>query len=259
MVFENNQYGVTGSLGQSAVTNVALIVHQSFTGTIGDADNYLELGCSSVEVGRDDSNLNYPGSARLNLNIGTVPSTVDIINTGMVSADTGHLPMRLLANSSSTMVRVRKGCVAIAAFTGETATINDLELGEATQGFAQTKVSIGSGVTMDDMTLRGGHAIARCAIDTVSVWQGALLQTEGSGTVATVRVRGGKMIANSSGTITAAVVSDGGEIDTLQNAAVRTISGLTCYGPSTFRKHPNVTVTNGVVLPTDKPLTVSVS
>lgn len=259
VVFEKNQYGVSGSLNQSAVTNVTLVVHQSFTGTIGDSDNYLQLGCSSVEVGRDDEGSRPAGSARLNLDIGTVASTVTVINTGMVPADTGHLPMRLLASSSSTAVRVRKGCVGIAAFTGETSTIDDIEIGDAASAGDQTKVTLGSGVTMDDLNARGGSTIVRCAVDAMNVWAGATLRTEGTGTIATCRVRGGTMIANSTGTITAATVSDGGTLDTTDSAAARTISGLTVYGPSVFKKHPNVTVTGGVVLSTEKPLTVAVS
>lgn len=259
VVFEKNQYAVSGSLNQSAVTNVSLVVHASYTGTLGDADNYLQLGCSSVEVGRDDEGQRYPGSARLNLDIGTVASTVTIINTGMIPADTGFMPMRLLANNNTTAVRIRKGCIEIAGFTGETSTIDDIEIGDDASGSQQSKVTLGAGVTMDDLNARGGRSIIRCAVDAMNVWQGASVQTEGSGTIATCRVRGGTMVANSTGTITAATVSDGGTLDTLQSPAARTISGLTVYGPSVFKKHPNVTVTGGVVLATDKPLTVAVS
>ncbi len=259
VVFEKNQYGVSGSLNQSAVTNISAIFHASYTGTVGDADNYLQLGCSSLEVGRDDEGARYPGSARLNIDIGTVASTVTVLNTGMVPADTGHLPMRLLANSASTKVRVRKGCVGIAAFTGETATVDDVEIGDSAQFSDQSKVTLGSGVTMDDLTARGGNSIVRCAVETAQVWTGAYVQTEGSGAITNLRVRGGTVVSNSTGTITAATVSDGGTLDTTQAADTRTISGLTCYGPSTFKKHPNVTVTGGVVLSTEKPLTVAVS
>lgn len=245
VVFQKNSVDVSGSLDQSTVTNVILQVHQSFTGRLGDADNYLQIGCQLIEIGRDDENLRPAGSPRLNINSGTVSCTIDVFNTGSVSADTGFLPVRLLTTNVASDIRIRKGKVQIAGFTAETTTIDDLEIGEENGSDQNTQVLVGGGVTMDDMNVRSGSVVVRCAVDTMAVY-GGTVRTEGTGTVAAANVRGGTMVCNSSGTITTLTLTESGTATFDQANVARTVTSLSVGKGSTLRYHPTVTITNGI-------------
>lgn len=245
VVFQKNAVDVTGSLDQSTVTNIILQVHQSYTGRIGDVDNYLQLGCQSIEIGRDDEGLRPAGSARLNINSGTVACTIDVFQTGLLAADTGFLPVRLLTTNSASDIRIRRGKVQVAGFTAETTTIDDLEIGEENASDQNTQVLLGGGITMDDMNVRSGSVVVRCAVDVLTQY-GGTVRTEGTGTVATFNVRGGTAICNSSGTITAMNVGTGGKATFDQAVVARTLTDVTLSKDSEFVYHPTLTITNGI-------------
>ena len=257
VIFARNAVDLDGGLGQSAVTNITMIVEQSFTGRIGTIDSYLQLGCATVEIGRDDAGLNPPGSARINLDVGTNSSIITIINTGGIPSDDGYQCVRLLAASASTQIRARRGRVSLASLIGETATIDDIQWGDdAGTDTINNVCEIGSGVTMDDLNIMGGVAKVRCAVDAVNVY-GGRMETEGTGTIGTLRVRGGSVWSNSTGTITGATVSNNGTLDLSRSAAARTITTLTMADAARVITHPNVTLTNGIAPSTDRPLVIT--
>lgn len=256
VVFQKNAVDVSGSLNQSTVTNVILQVHQSYTGRLGDADNYLQIGCQSIEIGRDDEGLRPAGSSRLNIDSGTVACTIDVFQTGSISADTGFLPVRLLTTNAASDIRIRRGRVQVAGFTAETSTIDDIEIGEENGSDQNTQVVLGSGVTMDDMNVRSGSVVVRCAVDTMAVY-GGTVRTEGTGTVATSNVRGGTLVSNSAGTITTLRITVAGTVTFDQANVARTVTTMNVGKGTTLRYHPTVTFTNGIVPDATSPIAFS--
>lgn len=254
VVFDNTSvYDVTGSLNQSAMSGAyaSFTVKQGYTGKIGDATNYLRIKSATAEIGRDIEGLRSPGSPRLNLDFGsTTACAIVVMNTAMLAADYGYMPCRIKAAHSSTTLRMRRGKVSIAALAGETSTIDDIDLGEPGATTENCVLVLGAGVTMDDLNLHYGKMVTASAIDAANV-RGGLLVTEGAATIAALAVTGsGRVISNSTGTITAATLDKGGSLDTREANGTRTISTLTISGPCTFAQHPRVTVTTFASVPT---------
>lgn len=255
----DSSQGVTSGFDQSAVTLDSLNIPQTYTGEIGDSDDYLKIGATTVKIGHHYGPGTPAGSGMIKLDLGAAQSAVMVYNAGISSED--YKPaIRLLANHASTTIEVRKGKVGLAVETGETSTVSTIISSYVNNQNTDADVFIGSGVTLTTHEQTGGDVTLLCAATTVNAEAGTLL-TAGSGVIATLNVEGCEVTSNSTGTITnlnVSVKGGGGTADFTKSAAARTVTNVKLEAGGTIKRDPaNVTFTNEVA--SDNPVTLTAS
>lgn len=247
---------VTAGFDQSAVALGSLNIAQSFTGSLGDADDYLQIGASVVNLGYHHGPGDASGSPLLKLDLGATAAAIIIFNSG-ISADSTKPPIRLKCNNAATTLEIRKGKAQLANETGETSVIGTINISYVNSITNDASMYIGSGVTLTTLTKKGGYSLLLCAATTVSNYAGSLL-TEGSGAITTLNAKGGTVYSNSSGTITNCNISENGTVDFTKSAQARTVTNCTVDDEAAVKADPNIiTFTNGIV--TSKPATLRAS
>jgi hypothetical protein len=240
-------------LDQSGIANAlaGLHIEKTFTGKIGvngatgRAGTYLEIPAAVVNIGYNYSGASATGSGRLMIDTGSTASTITVYATATASADSGKPACRLLAASSSTDIRVMTGKAGIAYEPGETATIDDLTIGYTSAAAADTAVTVGSGLTVDDISKRVGTLTLRSACDALINESGACY-LYGSGTVGTLTINSGTVYSSTTGTITT-VNATAGTLDLTGLLTARTITTLNLGNGGAIRYDPSIiTVTNGI-------------
>lgn len=254
--FENSNQSVTEGFNQSAVALGSLNIAQSFTGQIGDADEYLQIKTTLVNIGYHFGPGEAAGSALLKLDLGTTASTIIVFNTG-ISADTTRPAIRLKYVNAATTLEVRKGEVGVAIETGEVSTGSIITPSYVDNIESDAKVYIGAGVTLATLTKKGGFCMLRSAVTTVINYAGELV-TEGSGAITTLTAKGGNVISNSTGTITTCNISSKGTVDFMKSQQARTVTNCTIDDEGAIKADPAViTFTNKVIF--TKPTTLQAS
>lgn len=247
VVLRNNRCPIVAS-DQSAITGITLRALESFIGTVGDKDTFLQLGCSVLEIGAVESPQRYGGSGRFNLNTGSAACSADIYSTGATALDDGFQPVRLLFGHASGSCRLHRGRAEIAGYDGETSTIGTIEVGlnGGVDGEfdPETFMLVGAGVTLTNLKVYGARALLRCAATTVTA-NGGVLQTSGAGAITTINAYGGVVRSNSTGTVTTINASKGAVID-LSSPLARTVTTINADDSCVIIRHPNVTITNKI-------------
>jgi len=252
---ENSSQDVTEGFDQSAVALTSLHIALSYTGKIGDDDEYLQIGATTVNIGSHNGPGSPSGSGRIKLDLGTTAATVVIYNSG-TSYDSGYPAIRILCNNAATTLEVRKGTVGVAYETGETSTLLKITEGYVSSVAGDADVFIGSGVTLTTLEKAGGDCVLGCAATTVNHSAGNLTTT-GSGAITTLNNDGGTVISNSTGTI-ALLDTDGGLVDFTKSAAARTVTTCKLDAGGKLKYDPDVvTMTNKVQ--SDNPVTLTAS
>lgn len=250
---EASSQSVTAGFAQSAVTLASLNIAQSFTGSIGDADDYLAISATLLNIGYNYGPGTPAGSPLIKLALGLNASTVTIFNTG-TSSDSTKPPVRITATHASNVLEVRKGKVGVAIETGETSQFATITASYTTQKTTDSDVYIGSGVTLATLDQRGGDVVMRCGATTVTVDAGTLT-TEESGAITTLTVNGGTVTSNSSGTITTLAIN-GGTVDFTKNGTDRTVTNLKLNPGGTLKHDPSDTTFTNWTEP-DNPVVLS--
>jgi len=244
----NTSQSVTTGFAQGAIALNSLNISQSFTGDIGDASNYLNIGAATVRIGYFHGPGNAPnGSGLIKLDLDDdddTAATVIIENSGTPTDQ--DLPAIRLLTIGATTVEVNKGSVGIACEPGETSTLATVTIGYVGNKAADAEVLIGAGVTLTTLSKTGGRGVLGCAATTLTNDGGTVLTT-GSGAITTVNVGGGTGECNSTGTITNLNVDDAGHADFSKSSQPRTVTnpkvdpnGKITYDPSI------VTMTNKI-------------
>jgi len=233
---EDSSQNVTAGFGQSAVTVASLNIAQSFTGTIGDSDDYLQIGATAVKIGHHEGPGTPTGSALIKLDLGAVQTAVKVYNTG-TSSDSTKAPVRILGAHTSNTLEVRKGKVAVEWETGDVGQFATITVGYTTAKLTDSYVYLGSGLTLATLDNRAGNTVVRGTVTTVNIDAGTI-RTEGTGTITTANVNGGNAEFNSTGTITTLVVNNGGTADFAKSAGARTISNLKLNAGGTLKHDP---------------------
>jgi len=242
--FLNSSQNVTSGFDQNSINLSGLYIENSYTGYIGDSDEYLDINATTVEIGQYYGTGTTSGSGRIKLDLGTAQSTIIVYNSG-TSYDSGLPAIRLLTNHASTTLEVRKGSVGLAYQTGETSTLGKVITSYVSQIGNDADVFIGSGVTLITLDLKGGQTYLGCAATTVNAYAG-WLTTTGSGAITTVNAKGTTIYSNSTGTITTLNIT-GGIADFLRAAAARTVTTLKLDATGTLKYDPGVvTITNNI-------------
>jgi len=226
--------GITGTLDQSAVVLDLLVIEQSFTGEVGDADNYLEIGALEVRIGENYDVSTPAGSARLKLHLYQTDDAacdVTIYNTATSSTDSNLPPCRLLVEHVDTgadpdataVLSVLKGRVGLAVNDpNETSDLVSIDTGYITGRDSDARLDIGPGVTFTTLTKTGGNVTLRAAA-TTAINRAGTLTTRGSGAITTLTCSGGTVNSASSGTV-GTLNADGGLVDFTQSTEARTVT-----------------------------------
>jgi hypothetical protein len=219
-------------LNQSAIDIAAFNVRKDYNGQIGREEDgksyYLRI---------DPDTVDYQGASNLALiDIGSANISPQIECNG--SALNGKFALYIKGSDIATL-EVRKGKVAIAPLTGETATVATLLVSYATNPLSDSDVTIGSGVTLTTLTQSGGKVELRCAATTVTTGASGVCTTAGSGAITTWHAYG-KIYPNSTGTIT--TLNLYGLMDQTGDRNSRTISTTNIKPGSEIVRVSNVTM-----------------
>ena len=246
VVLQHSSQSVTAGFAQGAIDLASLRIDQSFTGQIGDADNYLVIGSTLVTIGQSsgESGASPAGSSLIKLNLDTTATAVTVHNTGG-SAESGRQALRLLLDNAANVVSIRKGSVSIAADAGEESELATLNISFVDGVTSDADVIIGSGVTLATVQKTGGSLALKCAVTTLTNRAGSV-RTSGTGAITTINMHDGSADLNSTGIVTT-LHGFGGSIDTTESLAARTITTLNVWAGF------DITYDSAIVTVTSKP------
>ena len=238
-------------LDQSGIGNTLDSLHTETTQigvnpSSGRFPVYLQIPATLVDIGQHTG----PGTPQftppVNINTGSVASTIVVYNSGTNTPATDP-SIRLLANSASTNIEVRKGTVGIATGNGETATVGGVVVNFVANSAGDANVFIGEGVTLTNLTQKAGKCSLGSAVGTLCLVEGGKFTTYAVGTIATLSVSGGTATLNSTGTITALNIEGRGIVDFTTGSAARTVTTCKLDPDGTLSYDPSiVTMTNNV-------------
>jgi len=277
VIFKDNSNNVAYGLDQNAVTLTELIFEQTYTGLVGldyrsfatavdggtpDStvteyrDVYLQISATDLRVGDTNGPILQSGSPRLMIDLGSVVSTINIVNTSRSSADAGRSAVRLLLTNASNTIIVRSapGGLGIAnEVPGETSTISSIIVSDTT---SNSRINIGEGTTITTYEQNGGDNQLNAAANITQVTvDGGNLAMEGSFKATDLDIKNGNVFMNNrDGSDVGAdtVTMTGGTLDTIRNGADLTITTLNQNVGSTFRGDPKVATVTNWNIPTDK-------
>lgn len=274
VIIENSAISITQGLDQSAVTLTSMTIQLSFTGRIGLRQNafsqnadgstnttakdeykqdYLQIGCTSLDIGENFSGRSQDGSTLIKIDLGSVLSGVEVHETASGSFDPALPAVQLLGTHASNTLSVRsaRASIGIAVNAFEVSTFLDIDIGS---DMSAGGVILGSGVTLTNMSQKSGtHFVNAAGTITLLSILGGILTSEGSYTVTTVDVgEGSSYFANHiSGGVAITTLNFLSEatVDTTQRSEARTFTTVNLakdanlIGDTTF-----LTVTN-LILP----------
>lgn len=237
VIFEAGSTHVTYRLNLSGTAIGNFVVEEGCSSKFGrlDLGQYLYLKI-------DPDLFDFRGSGSLCLfDLGSAAIAPSINATGS-SGSTGT-PAVFIKGSALTTLTIGKGSVGVAWLEDDTATVGTILAGSSVVSAAtRSEVYLGNGLTLSTaLSVLGGTCVSECAMPTVTVANGAVLTTNGTGGITTKLNCHGTVYANSSGTIAAADVS--GVLDFTQNRTARTISLLNPKPGGEVRLGSWVTVT----------------
>ena len=238
------------NLDQSGIANAldSLTINNSQIGqnpAAGCLPVFLQIKATIVNIGLATGPGTTTQAAPINIDTGSTASTITVFNTG-TNSDSTQPAVRLIANSVSTDVHVKKGKAGIAFDDGNTATVGDILITYDKNKSGDADVFIGEGVTLTNLTEKGGECSLRSAVATLLSLEAGRLYTLGSGTIATMTQKGGSSELNSTGTITALNVL-GGTADFTKSAEARIVTTAKLDKGGTLKYDPaKVTMTNQV-------------
>lgn len=243
----NSSVGITASLDQSAVTLASLTIDMTFTGAVGTASAYLQIGASAFRCGDPSlSASSGSGSGRIKIDFGSVQTAATVVNTSNASTDSGLEPVRLIGTHASNALTVLSGRVGIGTtLAGEVATFAIVNIAGK-----NAILTLAAGCTLTTINQSDGILNLLAAATTVNQ-SGGTLTTSGIGAIATANI-GGTANLNSSGMITTVNVQKGGYANLSGSPTARTITNCSLYNGAKLNAsngNPlSITFTNGVDL-----------
>ena len=275
IVLRDSDMNIAWGLDGLSTTGHTLQINQSYTGRIGldwrgvatsadgqttDTDApeyrpiYWTLDILRLEIG-EHSGIGDPGGSQRCMidNDRASASQTVIFRTNNNGSETGKPPVRLKFAHANADIDVRSGVVGVAVdIPGETSTIGDVVVRAG-------QVILGEGVTLTNWTQHGGNNRVNlgAATLTLGLVHGGSLSLDGDQAVTTLRVTGGEVDSNTTGTIST-VTHEGGLVDYTRSAESRTVTNHQLFRGATLRTDDDVvTITN--LLEPDGPSTISVA
>jgi hypothetical protein len=243
-VFIQNNSVSIDAYDNSAVTLGSLTIDASYTGTIGSATATLQTGATLVYIGQHFGQGNPAGSTRLNLDFGSVQTTIAVYSTANTSSDANLEPLRIIGTHASNALTIFSGIVGIAT-NDETDVATILE---ATLNGDGAQCQFAEGVTLGTLNVAAGNATVGDDITTAINQSGGTVQTHRAAAVPLWNIDGGTGIANSTGLLTTAAVR--GELDFSQNGLTKVVTNLSVHNGATLNLDSGnslvPTLTNGI-------------
>ena len=247
VVFNSGAVNVSTGLTPSLVTYASFTVTDDYTGLIGLEGEFLVINSTLVNIGGGSG----AGSQRLNINLGTVVSTVSITSSNGTGTDTNRAPIRIICNNVGTDFFISGSSSKLGLFDepSDTGAIGDLNV-------LGGNVFVGENITTyTAVNVSGSSTVVKIsqptAAQTITV-DGGTVTVNGTNAIAAVVQRGGTYISNSTGIITAYTLR-GGTLDMQQNEQARTITTLTQSPLNTVFKNLRgiITLTNDITFDTN--------
>lgn len=233
VVIQSGAYPIYYGLNQASVTLGTLKVLPGYTGTIGVNDYYLRVGTGAFEFN------NTAAQASIDLRASNIDAVVKA--TKVPSDNTRGL---YLLGSNLASLTVNKGVVGVAAKGAETATIGTLNVGYTTTQNTDSKVLLGSGVTVTTVSQSGGQVEVNSNVTTLNLSGGTYYQNAGVWT--TANVSGGTAYPNAAGTYVTTNVYDTGSLVNTDPRA-KTMTNAVLGSGATFTDNLKaITLTNGI-------------
>lgn len=257
LIFQNSNVDFLYNLEQYATNTFAITQHQSYTGRIGLADintdgstpyyeyreRFFKQRATVIRLGTG----NGLGSGRIRLDSNTATGvTVTVDNTGnAVNQDLGAVQIKGMTGD----IVARNGTIGLALLEDESATINTLDIFNAT-------VQAGASCGVKDVNNRGTGTVVYRKVsgssDDINIGGGSITKN-GTGTVTSATVNEGTLVwaVDGSGppTITTLVVGPGGTFDASAALDAFTLTNCTVH-PGGVLLDPNGlgTYSNGVII-----------
>ena len=236
---------IAAGLAQSSVLLASFRVTDNYTGKIGTATAYLQLGGGpTTDIGVPSGRTPANGSQRIKIDFVSTNVTVNVYSTSSNTADTGLEPVRLQVEHSSSEVNVFDGTVGFGT-TEETEAIN---IGTLNVNGGVCNVS--AAATLATVNIQGGETTNRGADFTTLNQTGGIFTLLGDATLTTANVDDGTFFWWSDGTIT--TLNLAGIIDTNSDPRAKVITTANVYGSAIVNANTgaplSVTFTNGIDL-----------
>ncbi|MBN1377864.1 MAG: hypothetical protein JXA04_01360 [Gammaproteobacteria bacterium] len=200
---------------------------------------YFQIKASIINIGLHTGPGSVTHTTPINIDAGSTATEIIVYDSGS-NSDSSQPAVRLLANNSSTNIAVKKGKVGIAFDNDDTATVGNITINYISNVSTDADVYIGTGVTFNNLIQKGGDCICRSSIVTACAMTAGTLKTYGTGTIASIDVRGGSAELNSTGTITNLVVRGTGIIDFTKSSAARTVTTPKIDPSGTIKFDPSI-------------------
>jgi hypothetical protein len=166
LIFNHFAVGDCTTNLSTVLTGVTLIIEKSFSYDIGTLTSagvatYLVLDGGTMYNGQESGQGSPTGSTTILVNFGSTAATVYMYDSASTGMADNYFPPVAVKGTSLTLYQTG-GSLAIAPFTGETAT---LAAGTVTRGEAGVSPSLylGSGVTQTALTAKAGEIFSRTA------------------------------------------------------------------------------------------------
>ena len=205
---------------------------------------FLSLAAGSV------MNIDGSGSGGIKIDLAAT-DTVTTVTGSNGSMDSGAPAVQLNINNSSADLHVLGGVVGLCTIVGTTGRVDVFTCG----GSDNSRLTVGSSVTVDNCTISSGKVTLGSAIVTANVDGGELTQV-GSGTITTLNINNkGVFWDISSGTISA-VYMTGGRYDRSKDNRSKTISNFTAYSRASIKDPVGAAITVLDIYPALKDMTL---
>ncbi len=228
--FDASAVGAMTGDNQSAITVAQMNLKSAFTQTVGTQGSPLQIGATIIRIGDTAAGQTGNGSGRINLNLGSVQSTILVLNTAGSGLDSGLEPVRIKGTNASNSIEVLGGTVGIATDSnGDAATF-------AAVNMSSGIVDVGAGATITAATIKGGVFNSLSCPTTLTQYGGSSANG-GTGSCTTANLYGGKSAFScrpASGNTVGTLLLAGGIADFTGNPLAATIGALTLGNGSLF-------------------------
>lgn len=256
VIFDHRAQNDCAAYNASAVTLASLRITSGFTKLIGTYSagtvTRLQVSATNLVIGEalGDGTIGS-GSQLIAIDLGSVASTVRVLNGNTTGQASGFAPILLKGSNTSNKITVVSGWVGLGTYIlGEAFQFPTINVtGSSANVECGTGYSAGTG-TSPTINQVDGLVTFRHALTTLNQ-EGGKAVSEGAVAITTADV-GGSFVSNSTGTITTLNVQSGGLADFSQNTAARTVTNCNVYGTGTINcesgvpKH--ITFTNPIAI-----------
>lgn len=269
VIIADSAVNISYGLDQNTIDLATLRIDQTYTGKIGlpfnkfatSADgetlttgyveyreHYLKIGYSTCDIGQHAGPGDPAGSGRIKLNNDKAGASVTTVHkTSTVAEENGYAAVRLLASNASCdyFIRQARGGVSFGQDDPtETGTIGDVYVDAPD---TNTRVFIGSGITLTNYTQSGGNNTLNAAATITAVEvNGGTLRIEGDFTITTLELNNGTVFDNHIKTSGNAITTgniNGGTLDATENTEARTWATINPDGGTIIADDAYVTIT----------------